>query len=261
MSASTVAGRAPRRGSVSVDELQRAWRAVQEGQFRAGPARAEAPHRPGDGGGAADPMGRALQPWSPPGPVIAVLGCGGSVGASTVAVALAEVLAETAPVRVVECGQPSRSGLAAASTAELGPVDADWTRGRRDRVVIDRLLPAALTGPTAVPPPAPAPPGLQVTVLDVGWDLDQVLAGRSWLGEQIAAAPAAVLVASASVPGLRHLEAAVTGLLRGPRRPARRRWGRGRRPGLDPVAAVGEVSGRSGCARAGRPRPDRARPA
>jgi len=68
---------------VSVGELQRAWRAVQAGDFRdrSRPAPVAAVRRPtGD---------REL--WAPVEQVIPVVGCLGQAGASTVALALATV--------------------------------------------------------------------------------------------------------------------------------------------------------------------------
>ena len=55
------------------------------------------------------------EPWEE---ALVVLGCAGSSGATTVALAMG--LAAIVPVRVVECGSVTTSGLAAASTAELG---------------------------------------------------------------------------------------------------------------------------------------------
>ncbi|MCM3566425.1 hypothetical protein, partial [Hydrogenophaga intermedia] len=85
-----------------------------------------------------------------------VLGCAGSSGATTVALAMG--LSATAPVRVVECGSVSTSALVSASTAELG-LDADgrWLLGRRDHVQLERaseIIPA----PHAVAHPIPAEP-------------------------------------------------------------------------------------------------------
>jgi hypothetical protein len=120
-----------RRVAVSVDELKRAWTAIQSGRFRIG------------AGETSDPRELAPLPASKvwePGPgerVLLVIGCAGSSGASTIALALASAAA--APARVVECSSVTASGLAAASTAELGPHESGWTRGTRDGVLpVDR---------------------------------------------------------------------------------------------------------------------------
>lgn len=232
-----ISGAVPRRGAVSVGELQRAWRAVTAGAFRPGgqrstPTRPSVPdprHAPG-----------VSATWRATGPVLAVVGCAGSVGASTVAVAVAEAITETstktgvetgtgtaaavwsgggeagARVRVLDCAPASWSGLVSACTAELGPVGSGWTRGRRGQTVIDRLIghPAA---PAAVPIPLDDL-GPAVTVVDLGWPLEALLDSRSldpgsldtgsggWLAEVVLGAAAVVVVAAATVPGMRHLE-------------------------------------------------------
>ena len=76
---------------VGVDELKRAWHAVNAGEFRTGAGAGKGPR--GRGTAAEDD-------WSPAAGehTIAVIGCAGSVGASTVA--LAAGLAAAGPVRV-----------------------------------------------------------------------------------------------------------------------------------------------------------------
>ena len=55
-------------------------------------------------------------------------------------VTLAEALAAAGTtVRIVEVADASRSGLAGATTAELGEDSTGWRRGRRGDVSIDRL--------------------------------------------------------------------------------------------------------------------------
>src|SRR5215217_1398563 len=91
---------------VSVDELQRAWLALQSGEFR----------------GAAQPWVKKRTPphtsrvWtaSPGEQVLSVVRCPGARGATTFALALATAAKDAA--RVVECSAPTSSGLAAAST-------------------------------------------------------------------------------------------------------------------------------------------------
>ena len=83
------------RPAVSVDELKRAWTAVQAGDFRngtdRGAARSQRPTAPADA------------EWIPATGerTIAVLGAAGTVGTSTVALGLG--LAAPDPVRVIEC--------------------------------------------------------------------------------------------------------------------------------------------------------------
>jgi len=46
------------------------------------------------------------------------------------------------------------------------------------------------------------------TVVDIGWELGQVLTGPSWLSEHLLAAPTVIVLTVATVPGLRRLESA-----------------------------------------------------
>ena len=105
---------------IAVDELKRAWHAVSSGQFRTGPGTGKGPRGRGP---------TTESTWFPATGehTLAVLGCAGSVGTSTAAVATG--LAAAAPVRVVECCSITASGLAAASTAELGLHPAGWRQG------------------------------------------------------------------------------------------------------------------------------------
>jgi len=189
-----------RRTVVSVAELKRAWNAVEAGWFRTGT------------GGSHDPRERAPLPsgkgWEP-GPaeqVLAVIGCAGSCGASTIALALAGAAGSSA--RVVECSTAGASGLAAASTAELGLHESGWTRGTRDGVLLERAS-DVLANLHDVPTPSVPDRIIALTVLDVGWEIGQVLATPAWLGERVLSADMLVLVAVATVPGLRRLESAL----------------------------------------------------
>ncbi len=169
--------------AVTVPELQRAWRALQAGDF-------------------VDPSSEAVPEWTPDGPVVPVLGVQGQCGASTLALALATLLA---PARVVECASGPVCGLAGASVRELGPRGQGWTRGLRDDVVIDRSHEIRL-GATEVPPPADLDRPVGWTVVDIGWDPTHVLAGTSWLSALVLRSGLIVVVAEMSVPGLRRLE-------------------------------------------------------
>lgn len=191
-------------GPVDVDELKRAWRAVLAGDFR--PTR-----RQHSTTGSADRW--TPQTWERPLPV---LGCAGSAGATTLALAIG--LSVERPARVVECGSVTTSGLAAASTAELGRHPSGWFQGRRDHVLLERggdVFP----DPNAVPQPTPAEPlNLEeeelgrgsLTILDVGWEASQLLASESWLVDVITNAPEIVLTTRATVPGIRRLDGVLT---------------------------------------------------
>ena len=62
-----------------------------------------------------------------PGLVVGVVGVAAGIGTTTVALAVAEAVGAA---RLVELAAPHASGLAAASTAELGTC-AGWTLGQR----------------------------------------------------------------------------------------------------------------------------------
>ena len=130
-----------------------------------------------------------------------MIGSAGSVGASTVA--LATGLAAAAPVRVIECCSVTASGLAAASTAELGLHPTDWRQGKRDHVLLERAS-EVLAGVDEVPLPTEAQNETQLTILDIGWETGQLLATDCWLAEAVRAADQIVLVTTATVPGMRR---------------------------------------------------------
>ena len=210
---------------VGVDELKRAWHALSAGEFRTGPGAGEGPR----GRGAA-----AEDNWSPADGehTIAVLGSAGSVGASTVA--LATGLAAAAPVRVIECCSVTASGLAAASTTELGLHPRDWRQGKREHVLLERAG-EALAGVDEVPPPIETQNENQLTILDIGWEAGQLLATDCWLAGAVRAADQIVLVTTATVPGMRRAGVAMDLLSPGQpeqialavRGPRRKKWPRG----------------------------------
>lgn len=138
------------------------------------------------------------------GPVVAVIGAGGGVGATTVALALAEQLAGS---RLLECCTTPVSGLAAATNAELAAGPGGWRRGLRDGtdgpVLIERA-PQAVRSPLDLPPPAEPGRSERVTILDAGWTLTHT---AGWLRRAILDADAIVVVAPGTCPGLEHLEA------------------------------------------------------
>ncbi|CCH79300.1 conserved hypothetical protein [Nostocoides japonicum T1-X7] len=208
----------PSRAAVSVQELKRAWRSVEAGDFRPR-------QRPGAGNGhETTPHG-----WHPDEPVLPVVGCAGSVGATTLALALAT----RAPgaTRIVECCTATASGLAPASTAELGQHPTGWSQGTRGDVLLERGS-DILVSTDEVPTPTDPAAALTLTVLDVGWELEQVLASPNWLADQLLHSEHVVVATTATIPGLRRLEGALS-LLAGRRvlgavlGPTRRKWPRG----------------------------------
>ena len=218
----------PRRAAVSVDELKAAWIAVQAGYFRTGT-------RTGTGTRAIRDLrepafASAGKGWEPSKGerVLPVIGCAGSCGASTISLAL--VGAAPFPARVVECSSVTASGLAAASTAELGLHESGWTRGTRDGLLLERAS-NVLVSVEEVPMPSVPDRIIGLTVLDVGWEIGQVLTTPAWLGEQVRSADLVVLVTTATVPGLRRLEGALellagTGTCAAVIGPKRKKWPR-----------------------------------
>ena len=169
----------------SVAELREAWRAIEAGEFAHGPRSA--------------PIAwSAATTWTPaPGErVVAVVGCAGGVGASTVALALAT--AAGGPARVVECCPPLTSGFSAAATAELG-TEGPWRRGSRGDVLLERPV----TDDATVP--APTESSIEWTFLDTNW-VTVPGARAGWLGSVLRTLDDVVLVTNATVPGVRRLE-------------------------------------------------------
>ena len=213
-------GGGPTSRPYALEEVQAAVRALQAGEFRD----ARPTTRP------TDPDAHTAQPrtarrtptqteaeaeaadWTPQAGerVLAVIGTSGSSGASTVALALA--LSAKQPARVVECCSASASGLAAATTAELGLHPAGWRQGRREQVLIERVC-EVLAGVDEVPAPTPFESGAehttQLTVLDVGWEVGQLTTTGSWVSDAVVSADQVLLVATATVPGRRRLEGAL----------------------------------------------------
>lgn len=174
---------------VSVAELQRAYRGLLAGQFRPGRA-------------------TRVESWQPAGVVLPVLGACAGCGSSTTALAIATAAGRAT---LVECGDPARSRLTSAATAEHGR-DGSWVRGARGEVTL--LRPA---GPVPAVDDVPTPPvGQQgeLLVLDVGWDAGAVREGRSWMTPLLDAPRPLVVVAPASVPGARRLDAVLRSVAR-----------------------------------------------
>jgi hypothetical protein len=135
-------------------------------------------------------------------------------GASTGALLLGEAAAAGgAAARLIDCADPTRSGIAAASDAELGDDPSGWRRGRRGGLDIDRPVePFAQLGDLPVPRPIGTPPNrLGVTIVDAGWPARDVLSADSWLTGLVSTARVLV-VCRATVPGVRHTEQVLVGL-------------------------------------------------
>lgn len=210
------------RPAVSVDELKRAWVALNAGQFRVNTTRTPR-----------SPAGerrriRTTDRWQPDPTevVLPVLGCGGASGATTLAVAIAAAVGTGS--RVVECASVTSSGLAAASTAELGTYEGVWSRGSRDHVLLERVA-DVLTTAEEIPHPSTPDRPVTLTVLDIGWELGQVLTTPGWIGDLVRDVAHLVLATTATVPGMRRLEGALD-LLDGDRvcaavlGPRRKKW-------------------------------------
>jgi hypothetical protein len=223
---------------VSVPELQRAWRAVQAGEFRH-----ESP--------AAAAKARAVRispTWAPGNTeqVLPVVACAAASGASTIALAVASAAGRSA--RVLECRSGTTSGLAAASTAELGLHPSGWRRGMRGDVLLERVN-GHLTRVDEVPFPSQPDRPIAVTALDVGWDLRHVLDLPCWMAEQVRTAGVVVVVTRATIPGLLHLETtlsllgdvrAIAAMLASPNR----RWSKAVRQSAGPLTEALQDSGR-----------------
>lgn len=166
----------------SLGELRAAWSALEAGAF----------------------LGHTGDRWRGSGHV-AVVGAHGHCGASTVALAIAEAPAWPA-AHLVEFASTRWSGLFAATETEVGEAPAGWRRGRRGTVIVDHL---ACLGRVEDAAPQ-TPPGACTTVVD----LAALARGGDWFlaGQVLAAAALVVVATTATVPGMRHLEAMVEAL-------------------------------------------------
>lgn len=124
------------------------------------------------------------------GRVVGVVGVTAGIGTTTVALAIAEALGAA---RLVELAPPHASGLAAASTAELG-TRAGWNLGQRGELRLERRL----TLDATIPADDDAD---DVTVVDLG----------TW-PSHIPTTGSLVVVAPCSVPGIRRLNACLATL-------------------------------------------------
>ena len=145
------------------------------------------------------------------GPVVLVVAGHAGAGASTVALAVAEGLAESRRVQLIDYAGPVRSGLTAASTIELGTDGAEWRRGRRGRLDVARLV--RRPGGGELPPPPVTDDTDRQLVVDAGWSLTTALLDSP--GYLIQDADV-VVVTRVTVPAVRqteHVLAAVDGEL------------------------------------------------
>lgn len=140
---------------------------------------------------------------------VTVVAAHAGAGASTVALALSDAAAaEDLRVHLVDSAPPSRSGLVAAASAELG-TDATgaWRRGSRAHVTVYRR--AAEVAPGAWPA-LPVDEAPAVTVLDLGLpsraDLARLATGRTRI----------VVVCRPTVPGVRLTEQVLSRLAEQP---------------------------------------------
>jgi hypothetical protein len=141
--------------------------------------------------------------------------------------------------RVVECCSAGASGLAAASTAEMGSAGNGWVRGSRGELLIEHR-PDLISALADLP--APAESNAELTVLDYSGDITVLLESRGWLGEIARSAPSVIAVSRPTVPGLRRLETAVD--LVGEERVVAALVGLGRRLPRPVVRALGPASRR-----------------
>lgn len=165
----------------SLAELRAAYSALQSGNFAAPPTAAPAPIIDAP----------TLPPPEDFAGVVGVVGISGGVGTTTVALAVAEAIGAA---RLVEFSDPQSSGLAAASTAELGE-EAGWNVGVRHGLRLERRT----------TPGIGMLPGVdgQVVVLDMG----------TWTGPLPKVGfTALVMVAGCSVPSIRRLNARLDAL-------------------------------------------------
>lgn len=120
-------------------------------------------------------------------PVVRVRAANAGAGASTIALALADVAdAGGIRTRVLDAAAPAWSGLMGATVTELGAA-AGWRRGRRGvGVLIDRVD-ELVDVPAQVPCPRPAE-GVDLTVLDAGWSMRELAASGAdtWISAALA---------------------------------------------------------------------------
>jgi Mrp family chromosome partitioning ATPase len=221
----------------STRELQAAANALAAGQFSTATARTEAPSpedldtRPVSGSldsttdsttaGVGDPHESDTVGTRRPiatatvstgsAPLVRVRAANAGAGASTIALALAEA-ADVAGIRtrVLDAAAPTWSGLLGATVTELGAAEG-WRRGRRGNAVLIDRVEATVNIPAEVPSPRSVD-GVDLTVLDAGWSMRELVA--SGAGAWVTTTPAAaeVLVTRPHGLALSQTEAALAEL-------------------------------------------------
>lgn len=151
-------------------------------------------------------------------PTVVVVGAHAGAGASSVAVALADVLAacetraglsgesgRSGGVCLVDAAPPESSGLICAAEHELGVDGSGWRVGSRRGVELRRPV-RAVASPAEIPDLSPFAAGC--LVVDAGWPLRDLVTGANPISPLLASARV-VLVCRATIPGVRRAELAL----------------------------------------------------
>lgn len=134
----------------------------------------------------------------------------GAAGSTTVALAVAEALADHASVQLVDFSEPLRCGLAAASIAELGNDEWGWRHGRRGELdVVRRTAPRGPNGPPRLSESSRLRP--KVRVVDLGMNVASALIDPAAGGAEDTDL---VVVTRLTMPGVRQTEAVLARLNR-----------------------------------------------
>lgn len=195
--------RADGEAPLTVEAMRAAIIAIRAGLFdHLGHADADAPEALVGAAMSLRPGG--CVPWrDADGAVVLVLAGHAGAGASMVALALAEALTAHRPVQLVEYAEPLRSGLAAASSIELGLDETGWRRGRRGQLDIARLARPAPVG--KLPPPPADGKADRLLVVDPGWPLTAALQHADRC-ERFDPGQRVVVVTRLTVPAVRQTE-------------------------------------------------------
>jgi hypothetical protein len=186
---------------MSVEAMRSAVVAIRAGVFDGVPGVPETAPR-------ASATSPDMAPWSAVdlgASAVVVLAGHSGAGATTVALAVAESLSGRRRVQLVESADPSRSGLAAASSSELGLDEVGWRRGRRGKIDLARPAVAdpSVEHRTILPPGVVAPAVDRLVVLDAGWRLASALIGS---GPATLGSAQIVVVTRVTVSGIRQTE-------------------------------------------------------
>lgn len=209
----------------STRELQAAAQALTAGRFAAGSASTSQTAQP------ASPHAQVMSGLTPASsapaaaatdqvdvtasaglaPLVRVRAASAGAGASTIALALAECAAAGGVrARVLDAAAPAWSGLLGATVTELGAADG-WRRGRRSSgVLVDRV-----EEPVRVASEVPVPrelDGIELTVLDAGWSMRELVAAESTGWVAASTADVEVLVTRPTTLALSQTETALAHL-------------------------------------------------